>query len=490
MKRVTWAVGAVLLLFLVGGCGVVGFLRSTPTPSPVVVPATDRPTSPPPVLTPTRAASGASVAEPTSTIDASLPSTTSNPTLPADLLAMMAAIEAEAEELRGLDRTLPITRTLMTRQELTARLEREFADDYPPEEVEADVRVLAAFDFVPDGFDLKGLLLALYSSQILGMYDDEDDTFYIVTELAESDEATMDLLDQLTVAHEYTHGLQDQHFELETFTDDESFNDDEVLARMALVEGDASLVMMEYLLAHMSELTAEDLQGLQGERVQADQDVLDRAPPIIRETLDFPYVYGLEFVTAVRERGWEAVNDAFADPPRSTEQILHPEKYFSGDEPVLVTVPPLTDTLGIGWHLVDAETLGEFQTNLYLAQQVDQATAKQASEGWDGDQYALYAKEEAEVMVFVTIWDSPADGDEFAAAYTQYADNKYGQPASRAGSGEFWWETPAQTTCLAWEGGRVVVILGPDPETVAKVLTVARRQATTMAGRTFHWHRD
>jgi hypothetical protein len=164
------------------------------------------------------------------------------------------------------------------------------------------------------------------------------------------------------------------------------------------------------------------------------------------------------------------VDEAYSDPPRSSEQILHPEKYLEGDEPQIVALPPLTDTLGAGWRLVEAETLGEFQTGLYLAQQVDQATADLASAGWDGDQYALYVQDGAEVLAFATVWDSPEDREEFVAAYAQYAEAKYGEATSRRGEAELWWETPAQTTVLAWGDTAAWIVLGPDPETVTRVL--------------------
>jgi hypothetical protein len=231
--------------------------------------------------------------------------------------------------------------------------------------------------------------------------------------------------------------------------------------------------MTEYLLAHISELSTEDLQALQEADAAGSEDPLSAAPPIIRENLLFPYIQGLQFVSLVQERGWQAVDGAYADPPQSTEQILHPEKYLSRDEPQLISLPPLTDTLGTDWRLVEAGTLGEFQISLYLAQQVDQATANRASEGWDGDQYAVYTSDGATVLAFATVWDSVEDRDEFAAAYQAYAEGKYARPPDRGTDAEAFWETSDQTAALAWEGETVLIILGPDPETVARTLAAA-----------------
>jgi hypothetical protein len=456
VKRTCPILGAIFLLTLLACCspGRATVASSPPLPATRTASVTSLPTV---TATP----------RPTATWVPTRPPLTPTPAaLSPDVLEAMDAIAIEMEELRGLEETAPITRTLMTRQELAAYLERDFAEEYPPEEIQADVQTMAAFDFVPEDFDLQRVLLDLYSTQILGMYDEEKNTFYLISE------GKFDLLARITFAHEYTHGLQDEHFQLDTFVDEDRMNDDEILARMALVEGDASLAMSEYVMAHLSELTPQDLAALQVEDDEASQAALEAAPPIVRETFDFPYVYGQEFVEILQQKGWQAVDTAFVDPPQSTEQILHPEKYLSRDEPQIVTLPPLTDTLGADWHLVEADTLGEFQTNLYLAQQVDQETADLASEGWDGDRYALYAQDGAEVLVFATAWDSPADREEFVAAYGQYAEGKYGGPATRTGQAELWWETPDQAAVLTWGDTNALIVLGPDPATAKKVLAV------------------
>jgi hypothetical protein len=380
----------------------------------------------------------------------------------------MDAIGAEVEDLRGLEQSAPMTRTLMTRDELASYLEDEFAQEYPAEEIADDVLVLAAFDFVSRDLDLLRVLLDLYSSEVLGLYDDELNTFYVITS------GEFDLRNRLTYAHEFVHGLQDQNLGLDDFVDEDRLNDDEFLARLALVEGDATLAMRQYLLAHLSELSADELQALAGGEGQDNQEALNAAPPIIRETFAFPYIYGLDFVSLLQEEGWPVVDAVYADPPQSTEQILHPEKYLSRDEPEIMTLPRLTDTLGTGWRLVEAETLGEFQTNLYLAQQVDQATAGLASQGWDGDQYAVYAQDSALVLAFATVWDTVADREEFVSAYTQYAEAKFSQPPTRGSESELWWETPSQVAVLTWTDNRVLVILGPDLEMVTRVLAVTR----------------
>lgn len=437
----------------------------TPVPPATPLPSNTPPPSPPPTLVPT----WTPVPSAATRLPAS-PTLAPAATPSGELLAEMDRIEAEMVLLRGLEETSPITRSLMTRDELAVRLAREIEEDYPQDEVADDVRVLAAFDFVPEGYDLLGLLLELYSSQVIGFYDDEEDTLYVIVEAAE---AGFDLLARITFAHEYTHGLQDQHFGLDTFISD-TLNDDAYLARLSLVEGDASLAMTEYLYLHLDELTAEDLASLQEGGGDGSDEALDAAPAIIRETFLFPYTYGLEFASVVQEGGWDAVDAAFADPPQSTEQVLHPEKYLDRDEPALVALPPLTDTLGAGWRRIEAETLGEFQLGLYLEQQVAQDEVDLAIAGWGGDQYAVYVNGDDEVLVLATAWDSEADRQEFVDTYVEYAVNKYGQPPSHQGQAELWWETAEQVAVLAWKDTTALIVLGPNLATVERVLAASR----------------
>jgi len=380
-----------------------------------------------------------------------------------ELLAAVDAIGAEMETIRGVDATQPISHNLMSRSEMADYMQDEIDREYTPEEVENDTRAMAAFDFIPEDYDLRAELVELYSAQVLGLYDDERNTLYVVSE------AGLDLLARVTLAHEITHGLQDDRFNLNTFLDEDRMSDDEILARQALAEGDATLAMTAYLMNHLSEITEEDMAALQSEEIQESEQLLAEAPAIIRETFEFPYTYGETFVSALYEEGWDAVDAAYADPPVTTEQILHPEKYFSRDEPQPVAVPPLTGTLGTGWRLADDGTLGEFQMQVYLAQQLDRDVANVASAGWDGDRYAVYVNGDAEVLVLSIAWDSPADQDEFTATYTEYAQLKYGQQGKRSGDALFW-ETPGQTAYLGWNGATALIILGPDRATVDKVL--------------------
>jgi len=463
------------LALLATGC------KPTPpgaAPSPIAAADTPLPAA---TLPPTATATADSPAapRPTATGIPTLPPATVTPsptpmpaaTLSPDLASTMRQIEFQIEAIRGLEMSVPLTKTVKSRAEIAQYMESELAEDYPPEEVEIDTRVLEILDLVPEDLDLYQVLLDLYSSQVLGLYDDEGNSFIVVNE------GEFGLLDRMTYAHEYVHGLQDEHFDLTAFIDDDLMGDDEALARLALVEGDATEAMSQYFIEQINQVSPEELQALMAETPEG-QSSLDATPAILRETLTFPYTYGAEFVTAVAPEGWAQVNALFRDPPLSTEQILHPEKYLERDEPLILSLPPLTDTLGATWSKIEDNVLGEFQMGIYLGERLDLETATAASAGWGGDRYAVYVQGDDELLAFATAWDSIAEQEEFARAYEEGTSAKYGHEARRDGALR-WWETPGQVTALLTQGRQAIVVIGPNAEVVTRVLEVLATLAPT-----------
>jgi len=146
---------------------------------------------------------------------------------------------------------------------------------------------------------------------------------------------------------------------------------------------------------------------------------LQNAPPILRETSLFPYTAGLSFVQALMASGgYAAVNAAFANPPASTEQILHPEKYAAHEAPVAVSIPGgLPALLGSGWSEAGRDTLGEENLRVWLGQLGASSQAFAAAAGWGGDRLVLYeGPNGATQLAVVTAWDTATDADEFATA--------------------------------------------------------------------------
>ena len=383
---------------------------------------------------------------------------------------LMNTIEGQVMGLRGLQPIHPVERALMTQGQLYERMRQDFEKDFPPEEARDYALTLAAFDFLDTNLDMYDLLLRLYTEQIAGFYDPETERIYVT-----ADFGLMEQMERLIYAHEFTHALQDQHFDLEALGvgDDaveEKYDSEYLSAVQALVEGDARLMEQWFLQAYYS---AGDWTRLMQESLEVDTTVLDAVPDVLRESLLFPYEHGQAFVEALYEEGgWSMVNAAYVDPPRSTEHILHPDRYFGGDAPQLVSLSPLTDTLGAGWRQVDEDILGEYVVRLYLAQQISEEEAAAAAGGWGGDRYAVHHRQAdgALVMALHTVWDTPADAEEFVDAYAAYAERRFGHPADVKNGARLCWTGDTDHLCLTWGPADATVVLGPDETTVELIL--------------------
>lgn len=379
----------------------------------------------------------------------------------AESVAIMDAIEAQVIELRGLASLFPVTRTFNTHDELSAFIVKELDEEFPPSEAQRNAVEMAAFDFLPAETDLRALMQAVYTEQIAGFYDSDTQSFALVSE---DDE--LSALEKAVYAHEFTHALQDQHYDLEAL-DPEENSDDASLAVTALIEGDATLSMQQYALAHLS---ADELFEMLSESGDLKSPILDRAPDIIQAQLMFPYEAGLVFVQALyQDGGYEAVDDAFLNPPRSTEQILHPERYLAGEQPLPVSLPPLTNTLGGGWRWVDGNVLGEFFLQRYLDQQVSASSAAAAADGWGGDRYAVHQNEESGqiVMVMCTVWDSEDEAAEFWDIFRPFGVNRFAAEPEIEETAICWDDQEAM--CAYRAGAETLVIRAPDLETVREL---------------------
>ena len=186
--------------------------------------------------------------------------------------------------------------------------------------------------------------------------------------------------EELTLAHELTHALQQQHFDIDSLLEKTGDNFDRGLAVTALAEGDATLSELLYLQANSLSVPSVP-----------DMPVYNSAPAIIQDLLIFPYASGLRMLTQnFGEEDWSDVNAAYEDPPQSTEQVIHPEKYLEGEAPLQVALPEIEDALGPSWALIYSSVGGEFLLRHYLGLQLRTGDVDEAASGWGGDAFALY----------------------------------------------------------------------------------------------------
>ena len=371
--------------------------------------------------------------------------------------AIRAEVEANVSELRGLEPLEPVVPVVLSRDELRERITRETASETTPDESRAEVLALSAFDFLGRDYDLYTAQVTLQSEGILGYYDPDTAEFVVV-----NDGALLDPAAQWTHAHEFVHALQDQYYDLDALSDD-SLDSEARAAVRALAEGEAELV--QYLYLFESDYFSDvEVEAILNDPEQADSDYLSEFPPVLINDLAFPYTDGVEFVIDLyREDGFAAIDAAWADPPRSTEQILHPDRYRAGDAPQVVTLPPLDDTLGTGWMLLDGDILGEFYLRQYLAQQLPSATVNRAATGWGGDRYAVYWNEATDEMVMALrlVWDTPEDALEFAEVYPDYPAALWQTEAETQPDGSACWAGD-DVICFRQLEGESLIVRAPD----------------------------
>lgn len=389
-------------------------------------------------------------------------STTDQPDVNA---AVRARILTAVEDIRGLQAKTPITPTLLSRADYTERLQKEFEADLDRTEIANTTLALYALNFVPRDFDLYATYLSLYSAGVAGFYDSETNEFVVI-----SDDQTLSVAEQVTHAHEFVHALQDQYFNLDEL-DSQDLDSEASAALRALAEGEARFVENVYITQY---LNRAELAQLFQESADSDTAALSEVPQFMLDDLLFSYTDGLDFVTALYDAdGFDAIDNAWADPPLSTEQILHPARYLAGDAPQLVTLAPLTSTLGTGWRRVEDEILGEFYLREYLAQELSAGIVERAATGWGGDRLAVYYRDRPDgiVMALRLAWDIQADSQEFVDAYEQYAGRMYNTPGQNLDSGTMCWQG-ADITCLArGADGDVLVVRAPDETLARRVLT-------------------
>lgn len=367
-------------------------------------------------------------------------------------------LEAVVARIRGLEPTQEVALRFMSQQELHRYFADAFDREYSPEERQRDQQLLVTLGLLDPSQDLTALMLDLLSEQVIGFYDEETRAMYLIGDVVQPTAAS-----KVTFVHEFTHALQDEHFGLHQLNPPDSDNDDRSAAIQALVEGDATLVMFLYL---RNELSPAERREYARSQLAGDSGSLDRAPLVLREELLFPYQAGLRFVQSLeRQGGFAAVDAAFRDPPQSTEQVLHPEKYRAREAPVQVELPDLAAALGGGWRQTVANVLGELDLRILVEQFTDSALAERAAAGWGGDRYALLQSDDGRAAVVVkTVWDTPLDAQEFFDAYQLALRNRYGA-ATRSvlgGSDRLVIAGDGFAASTALRGQEVLIVLAPD----------------------------
>ncbi|RME75789.1 MAG: hypothetical protein D6784_07285 [Chloroflexi bacterium] len=471
LQTAVLAVLAVVLCLVCGGSGTVLALywnrlpvsglaaRPTPTPlppmptptvTPILIP-TPRPTVPLPQAAPTLA-----------------PTPTATYAVAPEFINRdkIREISQFVEQWRELSLPAPLPIEFLTRRQVAEQYRSESLDRETLEAIRTQQEFYRALGLLEPGVDLVEAALQSQADILLGYYNPDEQTMYIIAE-----SVNMFAEEEMTYAHEYTHALQDHYFDLQTYLAQDVSADAQLAAR-ALPEGDAKLV--QDLFTYQN-ITRDQLEYTVYRYMFQEHPTLEGVSPALGIFTFFPYTAGEYFAIYLFFEGnftWERVNQAYRNPPVSTEQVMHPEKYLAGERPVPITLPDLSPVLGGDWRELDRDVLGEAGFLVWLVDQIDQQTAIDAAAGWGGDAYTLWVNnQDQRVLASLSQWDAAGEAVEFVNAFAAYMDSREmdgGAKSYQDGPAQVW-EYAGGVSLLSRRGAQVLIIVAPDVPTLNAV---------------------
>jgi hypothetical protein len=313
------------------------------------------------------------------------------------------AIEEVADQLesvRGLEFERPVNVEPITEAEMDRRLSDYFDTYYPERYYERRSDAWQTIGVLPGDVTYLEALDAYQQGQVLGFYNSQNE------ELVYTGDADLDRIEQFVLAHELTHAIDDQHFDLDRLDDlvlrceDEAFE-----AALGIVEGSANHFATQVIIQFPNADIGSIPEGGAGE-----------VPPFIVEIQAYPYTAGQRFADELSDaNGPSAIDDALDTFPTTTEQVLHPAK-FPDEEGVSVDVADFAPTFGPDWRDLDAMVVGELWLRAMLHLRLSDGVAETAAAGWDGGTYRAWRDGDDVAVIMSTVWDTPKDAQEFSDA--------------------------------------------------------------------------
>ncbi|MBW3588127.1 MAG: hypothetical protein KY429_01775 [Actinobacteria bacterium] len=382
--------------------------------------------------------------------------------LPNNLEEEVELIAETVAAIRGLDFTEVPKPTFLSPAELSQRVHSQVTEEYPDEQAVLDGRLLAALGAAPRDIDMKQLIGSAYSGAVGGYYDDR--TGEIVVGSRNPGEV-LSPEDRVTLAHELTHALTDQTLGLPDHgPDPKPEEDDKHFAGQALIEGDATLVGYVYGLAALGD---EDPTALLGGG-EASEETLVSIPHYLERSIVFPYVEGAEFICHLYAKGgWDAVNRAYSDLPKSTAAILFPATHSPVTAPAKVSTP---GSLAEPWQFKETRVFGAVDV-LWLFEAPGGDTSKEVgnpfehARDWAGGTFSTWTRED-KVALGVSLEEKP-NGNEMCDGMSTWYERSFDDdaPAERLEGENLAVSGPVQSAVLRCRGGSILMGIGPDLET-------------------------
>lgn len=356
-------------------------------------------------------------------------------------------------ERTGLPIKHPVKRKLTSREEVEQFFLKAFREDESAKRLQSAELVLKKFGLIPRDSSLTGTLLALYTESVAGYYDPKTKTVYLLDWLdADSQKPVL--------AHELTHALQDQNFDIQKYfklpKNKQAYDltsSEEQSARVAAMEGQAAATMVDYLLQArgLSLASNPDIAMAVQSSMLADTDapIFAKAPLYLREDMKFPYTYGLNFTLAMLKQSKttaEAYSRPFLDPPANTRQIMDPDEYLAKKTVPRLAIPDLDKLLGKEWERFDVDCVGQFDISV-LAREYGKTAgqARSIADGWRNSYYYAAIRKATKPtipkdlsLLYVSRWSSADAADMWAATYASALGARYRNVAPVEGDTGHW----------------------------------------------------
>ncbi|HEY6418013.1 MAG TPA: hypothetical protein VIX59_03335 [Candidatus Binataceae bacterium] len=344
-----------------------------------------------------------------------------------------ARVRDRVQAMRGLKFTSKVPISYLSVDQVETRFKAEFAHQLSERELETSVEENKMIGLYPADFKIDKDRMAMTALELAGFYDPRRKDLVIVDRplsvvVPERLRNAVEMYEKLetagVLAHEFTHALQDQNYQIGTTQQHNKGNDDRELAFKAVVEGDATLsgfgvvfgrldeASMDYLLSHLQEVAPVFMARTEG------------MPHAMTELMLFQYFDGACFVAdAFHRKGWPGVNALFTKPPQSTQQILHPELYFdTSTPPKIVKLAGYARTLH-DWTKEDEDTYGELIIKIMLERTMGESTPYvQAARKWSGDRIVALARGNSVTVLWMIAFRDQNSADTFSRLYSGILD--------------------------------------------------------------------
>lgn len=380
-------------------------------------------------------------------------------------------IFAFASEDTGMPRHAAIRRQLVSRADVEKYTSGRLAKEEFTQRFATSELSMKKLGFLPREFNLREFLVKSSGQEIAGYYDDETRTISLLNWVSPDQQGPI-------LAHELTHALQDQNYDLmkwmKAANKTSGGNDDGTMARKAVIEGQAMVVYVDYMLAAVGR-KLEDTPGLLYQmeepvvKAAVDSQLMHDAPMIMREMGTFSYNEGLIFEGELLHKGGKkmAFAGVFARPPRNSHEVLQPDDYINGVKLPPVRIPDMGQLLSNQYEVYDSGGIGEIDVRALLKQYGERKMAAELSSAWQGGTYVTYRRTSKTTdispalsdlaFLYVSRWKSPQAAERFARFYASAVSQRYRSASVLALPACTGADCPLSAVQIATEEGPVIV---------------------------------